>query len=235
MNRQAQSAVLFLLGAALLHAGSTSLYLRYVKAALQPLLLAAGVVLIVAAAATWWYERKQSAVEEAHSHREPRISWMLVLPLLALILVAPPALGSYSANRTGTALQEPVYYGKLPATGPLKLALVDYAGRAIYDNTKIKGRTIQIAGFLALGKDGTPYLVRMALSCCAADAQPVKVALTGDMPPVLQPDTWLLVTGTYSPRRMTDPVNGGPIPFLQVTRAAPVTEPADPYDETWNG
>ncbi|MFM9447840.1 TIGR03943 family putative permease subunit [Streptomyces acidiscabies] len=249
MNRQAQSAVLFLLGAALLHAGSTDLYLRYVKAGLQPLLLAAGVVLIVAAAATWWYERKQEPGEEfhsgagegesgepvGHSHREPRISWLLVLPLLALILVAPPALGSYSATRTGTALQEPVVYGKIPATGPLKLALVDYAGRAIYDNKNIKGREIQIAGFLALGKDGTPYLVRMALSCCAADAQPVKVALTGDIPPVLQPDTWLLITGTYSPKRRADPVNGGPIPFIQVTRAAPVAEPRDPYDETWNG
>ncbi|WP_338685308.1 TIGR03943 family protein [Streptomyces acidiscabies] len=255
MNRQAQSAVLFLLGAALLHAGSTDLYLRYVKAGLQPLLLAAGVVLIVAAAATWWYERKQAPGEEfhsgegegegegageseepgGHSHREPRISWLLVLPLLALILVAPPALGSYSATRTGTALQEPVVYGKIPATGPLKLALVDYAGRAIYDNKNIKGREIQIAGFLALGKDGTPYLVRMALSCCAADAQPVKVALTGNIPPVLQPDTWLLITGTYSPKRRADPVNGGPIPFIQVTRAAPVAEPRDPYDETWNG
>ncbi|KND34021.1 TIGR03943 family putative permease subunit [Streptomyces acidiscabies] len=235
MNRQAQSAVLFLLGAALLHAGSTDLYLRYVKAGLQPLLLAAGVVLIVAAAATWWYERKQAQSEESHAHREPRISWLLVLPLLALILVAPPALGSYSATRTGTALQEPVVYGKIPATGPLKLALVDYAGRAIYDNKNIKGREIQIAGFLALGKDGTPYLVRMALSCCAADAQPVKVALTGNIPPVLQPDTWLLITGTYSPKRRADPVNGGPIPFIQVTRAAPVAEPRDPYDETWNG
>ncbi|MDX3387101.1 TIGR03943 family protein [Streptomyces niveiscabiei] len=235
MNRQAQSAVLFLLGAALLHAGSTDLYLRYVKAGLQPLLLAAGAVLVVAAAATWWYERKQAGGEESHAHPEPRISWLLVLPLLALILVAPPALGSYSATRTGTALQEPVVYGKIPATGPLKLALVDYAGRAIYDNKTIKGREIQIAGFLALGKDGTPYLVRMALSCCAADAQPVKVALTGDIPPVLQPDTWLMVTGTYSPKRMADPVNGGPIPFIQVTRAAPVAEPKDPYDETWNG
>ncbi|MEX3100509.1 MULTISPECIES: TIGR03943 family protein [unclassified Streptomyces] len=235
MNRQAQSAVLFLLGAALLHAGSTDLYLRYVKAGLQPLLLAAGVVLVVAAAATWWYEREQAVGEESHAHPEPRVSWLLVLPLLALILVAPPALGSYSATRTGTALQEPVVYGKIPATGPLKLALVDYAGRAIYDNKTIKGRDIQIAGFLALGKDGTPYLVRMALSCCAADAQPVKVALTGDIPPVLQPDTWLTITGTYSPKRMADPVNGGPIPFIQVTRAAPVAEPKDPYDETWNG
>lgn len=56
MNRQAQAAVLFLTGAAVLHAGSTDLYLRYVKAGLQPLLLGAGVVLIVAAVATVWYE-----------------------------------------------------------------------------------------------------------------------------------------------------------------------------------
>ncbi|MDX3575262.1 TIGR03943 family protein, partial [Streptomyces sp. ID05-47C] len=58
MNRQAQSAVLFLLGASLLHAGTTDLYLRYVKAGLRPLLLAAGAVLIATALATAWYERR---------------------------------------------------------------------------------------------------------------------------------------------------------------------------------
>ncbi|MDX3532722.1 TIGR03943 family protein, partial [Streptomyces sp. ID05-39B] len=56
MNRQAQSAVLFLLGASLLHAGTTGLYLRYVKAGLQPLLLAAGGMLIATALATALYE-----------------------------------------------------------------------------------------------------------------------------------------------------------------------------------
>ena len=56
MNRQAQAAVLFLLGAAMLHAGLTDLYLRYVKAGLQPMLLASGAVLIAAALATAWYE-----------------------------------------------------------------------------------------------------------------------------------------------------------------------------------
>jgi uncharacterized membrane protein YcgQ (UPF0703/DUF1980 family) len=70
----------------------------------------------------------------------------------------------------------------------------------------------------------------MTLNCCAADAQPVKVALTGRVPPVLRPDTWLEVTGAYTPRRTTDPVNGAPIPFIEVTRAAPVPAPRDPYD-----
>ncbi|WP_328480646.1 TIGR03943 family protein [Streptomyces sp. NBC_00377] len=253
MNRQSQAAVLFLLGAALLHAGTTDLYLRYVKAGLRPLLLASGAILIVTALATAWYERRRArgrreeehehdqdrqdgrGREQGHVHPEPRVSWLLILPLLALILVAPPALGSYSATRTGTALQEPLAYPALPAADPLALSVVDYAGRAVYDHGRtLTGREIRLTGFVALDQDGTPYLVRMALNCCAADAQPVKVGLTGHIPPVLQPDAWLSVTGTYIPRTVHDPVNGGPIPFIEVTAAEPTPVPRDPYDESWN-
>ncbi|WP_055495418.1 TIGR03943 family protein [Streptomyces sp. TP-A0356] len=275
MNRQAQAAVLFLLGGAMLHAGTTDLYLRYVKAGLRPLLLAAGAVLIAAALATVWYELRRSRAARqrpaddgpydghgqgehkrsdghddrhgegersdgqdhghGHSHREPRISWLLVLPLFALILVAPPALGSYSAMRTGTALQPPLAYPALPSGDPVRLGLVDYAGRAAYGQGRSLGnRTVEIKGFVALDSGGTPYLVRMALNCCAADAQPVKVGLSGKLPPVLQPDSWLDVTGTYSGKRTKDPVNGGIVPFLDVVRARPVPTPSDPYDESWN-
>lgn len=243
MNRQAQTVVLFLTGGGLLHAGFTDLYLRYVKAGLRPLLIGAGVVLIAAAIATVWYGRKQSETrdpqdsQKAHTHREPRVSWLLVLPLLALVLVAPPAAGSYTAMRTGTALQEqPWGYPELPADGPLRLSVADYAGRAVYDKGRaLADRELKVTGFLALGGDGTPYLVRMALNCCAADAQPVKVALSGDLPAVLQPDTWIEVTGTYTPKQAKDPVNGTAIPFLDVTATKPVKAPQDPYDEAWNG
>ncbi|MEU9875205.1 TIGR03943 family putative permease subunit [Streptomyces phaeochromogenes] len=309
MNRQAQAAVLFLTGGAILHAALTDLYLRYVKAGLQPLLVAAGVVLIATAAATVWYERQAARMSggdgdqagrasagngpepehqheaaagtdadtgravdiaaeapartdasaqaqaqvgtpadlhgsesdrdhaHSHAHHEPRISWLLVLPLLALILVAPPALGSYSAMRTGTALQkQPWGFADLPAGDTIRLNLVDYAGRAAYDHGRsLDHRHIKIAGLLALDRDGTPYLVRMALSCCAADAQPVKIGLTGRIPPVLRPDSWLEVTGTYTAKQTKDPVNDGIIPFLDVTEVKPVKAPRDPYDESWNG
>lgn len=324
MNRQAQAAILFLVGAAVLHASVTDLYLRYVKAGLRPLLLPAGVVLIAAALTTLWYEIREHrasagrggagartghgaadgdgaagavavaksgaeagtggrASEEAHAepdgsldglvqghdgkngtdhgperehghdhgpdreyghgpdakhghgHREPWVSWLLVLPLLALILVAPPALGSYSAMRTGTALQKPFGYAKLPTGDPVALGLVDYASRAAYDHGHtLGGRRVKVVGFVALDRSGAPYLVRMALNCCAADAQPVKIGLSGRIPPVLRPDTWLEVTGRYSARRTEDPVNGGVIPYLAVDTAKPVPTPHDPYDESWN-
>ncbi|GGV82188.1 TIGR03943 family putative permease subunit [Streptomyces massasporeus] len=241
MNRLAQTALLFLLGATLLHAGTTDLYLRYVKEGLRPLVLLAGVVLIVTAAATLWYDRRGASTHDGGTpvhdhHREPRVSWLLTLPVLALILVAPPALGSYSATHTGTALTKPFGFPALPTgDAPLHLAVVDYAGRAIYDDGRaLRDRELKITGFVTLDREGAPYLVRMGLNCCAADAQPVKIALTGNVPPVLRPDTWLEITGTYTPRRTKDPVNDGPIPYLEVTTARPVPTPHDPYDETWN-
>lgn len=255
MNRLAQTALLFLLGATLLHAGTTDLYLRYVKEGLRPLVLLAGAVLIVTAAATLWYDRRGTPTQDrgtsAHDqgtstqdrgapthdrHREPRVSWLLALPILALILVAPPALGSYSAAHTGTALTKPFGFPALPAgDAPLQLAVADYAGRAIYDDGRaLRDRELKITGFVTLDREGAPYLVRMGLNCCAADAQPVKIALTGNVPPVLRPDTWLEITGTFTPRRTKDPVNDGPIPYLEVTTAKPVPTPHDPYDETWN-
>ncbi|MEW2084841.1 TIGR03943 family protein [Streptomyces sp. NPDC005283] len=243
MNRQAQAAVLFLVGGAVLRASFTDLYLRYVKAGLRPLLLVAGIVLIVAAIATVWYELRQPRTTQAnqperepdgrgHAHREPRISWLLVLPLFALILVAPPALGSYSATRTGTALQKPWGFPSLPAGDPLQLSVVDYAGRAVYDHGRsLAERRIRITGFVTLDRNGAPYLTRMVLNCCAADAQPVKIGLTGRIPSVMQPDSWLEVTGTYTTKQTKDPVNDGAIPFINISRARPVAAPHNQYEE----
>lgn len=243
MNRQAQAAVLFLIGGAVLRASFTDLHLRYVKAELRPLLIAAGVVLIAAAVATVWYELRERHADRrdpsggeqrehgGHGHREPRISWLLVLPLFALILVAPPAPGSFEANRAGTALQRPPGFPALPAGDPLRLNVADYAGRAVYDHGRSLGdRHITLTGFITLDPGGTPYLTRMALNCCAADAQAVKIGLTGRTPSAPKPDTWIEVTGTYTGKRTKDPVNGGAIPYIDVTRVKRVPAPSDQYD-----
>lgn len=255
MNRHAQAIMLLLLGGAMLRAGSTDLYLRYVKAGLHPLLLGAGAVLVVAAIATICYEWRRPrggagatqanqtrhehhddvghANHAGHAHREPRISWLLLLPLFALMLLAPPPLGSYTAIRAGTALQPPLALVALPAGEPLQLSVVDYAGRAVYDHGRsLGGRRVTLTGFIAYDQNGKPYLTRMILNCCAADAQPIKIGLSGQVPPVPQPDTWLEVTGTYTNKQTTDPVNNGPIPFIDISQTRPVPPPPDQY-ESW--
>ena len=245
VNRQAQAVVLFLIGGAVLQAGFTDLYLRYVKAGLRPFLIAAGVVLIVAAVATRLVraarprrtrERPEPSTGPSthdghgHAHREPRVAWLLVLPVLALMLVAPPALGSYSASRTGTALQTSRRASPtLPAGDPLRLSVVDYAGRAVYDQGRsLDDRRIKVTGFVALDGDGAPYLARMILNCCAADAQPVKVGLTGETP--ARPAARHLARGHrhLHRKRTKDPVNDGVIPVHQRHQPLPVKAPAGP-------
>jgi uncharacterized repeat protein (TIGR03943 family) len=243
VNREAQGVVLFVVGGAVLRASLTDQFLRYVRAGLRPFLLVAGVILIVAAIATLWYElRPARATQEdqsetdhhdghGHGHREPRIAWLLVLPVFALVVVVPPALGSYTANHTGTALQRPPGFPALPAGDPLKITVLDYATRAVYDDGRSLGdRRIEITGFISVGDHGVPYLTRIVLSCCAADALPVKVGLSGQVPPGLRPDSWLQIIGTYSKKEIKDGVNGGTIPFIDVSQATPVRAPHDQYE-----
>jgi putative membrane protein len=251
VNRQAQGIVLFVLGGAVLHAGLTDLYLRYVRAGLRPFLLVAGVVLIVTAIATLWYELRPARTApgpegsgheqglgpedghgHGHGHREPKVSWLLVLPLFALIVVFPPALGAYAADRTGTGLQRPLGFDTLPAQDPLQLTVIDYAGRAVFDHGRTLGRRpVQIVGFITVGSRGTLFLTRMTLNCCAADALPIKVALTGQVPPTLPRDAWFQVTGTYAAQQIKDDVNGKAIPFIQVSQITSVPAPADEYQD----
>jgi uncharacterized repeat protein (TIGR03943 family) len=236
VNREAQATIMFLLGGALVRAGSTNLFLRYVKPGSRPLLLGAGIVLIITAIITIWYEWRPQATDHdqhshEHGHREPRTSWLMVLPLLALILVSPPALGSYSAGRIGTALQPAMVSPTVPAGDPVQLSVVDYAGHAVYDHGRsLTNRRIELSGFITPGPGATIYLTRMVLNCCAADAWPVKIALTGHVPPIVQPDSWLEVIGTYTSEQTKDPLNNRPIPYINVTQAKPVPAPANPYD-----
>jgi putative membrane protein len=233
VNRETQGVVLLLVGGSVLYASLTDLHLRYVKAGLRPLLLVAAAVLIATAVATLWRElrRRGRRADGAHGHREPRISWLLMLPVFALMLAAPPALGSYAANRAGTGIQEPPGFADLPAGDPVRLRVLDYATRAVYDRGRsLTGRHVRLTGFLTTGPGGTPLITRMFLSCCAADAQPVKVAMVGRVPVGMKPDSWIEIVGTYTARQVKDDVNGRPIPFVDVEQATRVSPPRERYE-----
>ncbi|GIF68435.1 membrane protein [Asanoa ishikariensis] len=239
MNRQAQGVVLLLLGGAVLKASLTDVYLRYVKEGLQPFLIAAGAVLVVAAVVTLAHDLRQQLrgtknEKDSHDHsgHGPTVGWLLVLPVIGLLLVAPPALGSFAAGQSGTALSSQAIsdYPPLPPGDPAKISVLEYASRAIYDNgTSIGDRTVQMSGFVSPGVAGELLLTRMILSCCAADGRPIKLGMTGGAPVDLPADTWIEVTGKYSSKAGTDPVNGEQIPYIDVQTWVRIEPPRNQY------
>ncbi|MEH1011862.1 TIGR03943 family protein [Micromonospora sp. CPCC 206060] len=263
MNRQAQAVVLLLLGGAVLKASFTDLYLRYVKEGLRPFLIAAALVLIVAAVMTLWYDLRPAAANEPDGepdhghdhgpdhghdhgpdhghdhgtgggHHEPRVGWLLILPVLGLLLIAPPALGSYAAGQAGTALasQQVSDYPPLPEGDPVRITMLDYASRALFDKGQSIGdRRVTLTGFVAGGgPGGEPILARMILSCCAADGRPIKLGMAGNAPAGLAEDTWIEVTGRYSDRVAKDPVNEADIPYVIVESWREVPVPKQQYE-----
>jgi uncharacterized repeat protein (TIGR03943 family) len=235
--------VLLLIGGTLLKIAIAGTFLRYVKPGARPLLLAAGAVLLVVAAASLWQALLSDRIPGAHAagsaqhpdhdevHRS-RIGWLLLAPALALLVISPPALGSFEASRSGTALSAPAdsEFPPLPAGDPARISVLDYATRAVFDQgASLQGHHVRLSGFVMMSPSGTPYLARMVITCCAADAQPIKVGLAGAVPAGLNSGAWIEVTGAYSSRTTTDEVNTETIPFIEVSTSRPIPAPSEQY------
>ncbi|MDX3689559.1 TIGR03943 family protein [Streptomyces europaeiscabiei] len=153
--------------------------------------------------------------DHGHDHSTPpRVAWLLLLPALSLLFYAPPAIGAYTASREApkaVTVTEQGDFDPLPTTSPLPITLTDFTRRVQQDRDRaIDGRTVRMTGFVTPDKetsvedgddggDGTAawYLTRVIFSCCAADAQFVKVRVHGTPPPPA--DTWVSLTGTWHP------------------------------------
>ncbi|MFC9506351.1 TIGR03943 family putative permease subunit [Streptomyces sp. NPDC057002] len=248
MRRYGPAVLLALVGAAILRVSLFSeLYLRYVQAGLRPYLVASGVGLVLLGAVVGVVVRtsgehdgheesggeEHEGREDGHTHGPagPRVAWLLALPALALLLFPPPALGSYSAEREAAqrAAQGVGGFPALPSGNPLDLTLGEFGSRALYDSSRsLKGRTVRLTGFVTRDGDGTWYVTRLLVSCCAADATTGKAEVRGaDAPPV---DTWVTVTGTWQPRGELGTDSAWP-PVLDVTSVRRVPQPDNPYEK----
>jgi uncharacterized repeat protein (TIGR03943 family) len=239
VNRLSQAVVMLLLGGALLKVTITDVFLRYVKAGLRPVLIVAAVLLIAAAIMTIWYELRPAPADHSdddghgHGHHEPRIGWLLMLPVLGLLLFTPPALGAYSAGQAGSvALQSgDSNYPPLPAGDPVPDSLLDYASRAVFDSGKsLAGRNIQLTGFVTPGSGGHTMLARIVLTCCAADGRPIKIGLNGPLTVDAAANSWVQVIGAYSPQVGKDPVSKSDVAYFTVKSWQQIGEPTQPYD-----
>jgi uncharacterized repeat protein (TIGR03943 family) len=238
MRRETQNVLLVLVGGALLKISFTGAYLRYVKPSHQWLLITGGLVMVLLAAVSIVRELRGSRDLDGHGHsHSARSAWLLVLPVLAVFLVGPPALGADSVARAdGNALAAPdstegegsELFPALPAGDPIALPLSDFSARAAWDRGhSVDNRTVRLTGFIVQDGQDT-YVARLAIACCAADGFPVKVKLVGKELSNMSNDSWVEVDVTLEPGSATRANEYVPSATVQALRRIP--QPEDTYE-----
>ena len=253
LSREVQSVLLILLGTAITRISVTDVYLRYVKETIRPFLILTGLLLLVLGILALIdvvrdSREKPAAAEvdegaemhDGHGHTHMRIAWLLLLPVLSILLIAPPALGAYSAARDpSTVIQPATTFDPLPPDNPLRLPLSEYAVRAVWGGeSSLQGHTFELEGFvtpvpdgkqttnLPDGQSGNWWLSRMSLSCCAADARATRILAVGakDLPA----NTWVRMRARYLPGGPTN--SDKAIPWIQVEEIKVIPQPSNPYE-----
>ncbi|MCF6737640.1 TIGR03943 family protein, partial [Blastococcus sp. KM273129] len=227
MARVIQQLLLVLLGGVVLRTALTDAHLAYVQPGFRPLLVGAGAVLLALAAAGLLGTRRHADDghhhdghhhdghhhdghhhdghhhdghhHDGHHHDVAPSTWLLVLPVAVLLLVAPPALGAFTAERQAQPIAVPAGARSSAALlGPddegadhRTLTLLEYGIHALAPGSPaLTGRSVRLQGF-ALPRDGGGwYVARIRIGCCAADAVPIAVVLSG-APEDLEEGEWV--------------------------------------------
>jgi uncharacterized repeat protein (TIGR03943 family) len=233
MSRETTNVLLLLVGGALLKITIDGTYLRYVRPTAKPWVLAAALVMIGLAAVSIARDIAAHHQVEIHQHTG-RWIWLLMLPVLAMVLITPPALGADAVLRTGNrtaptlAQQRKATFPPLPNTAVTPLTVTDFITRSVWDTSNsLNHRTVALTGFV-VHENETNYIARLVITCCAADATPMKVALTGHQADQLPNDQWIEATGTLHPNSAT--TANGYTPTITVTSLTTVDPPSDPYE-----
>ncbi|GII95807.1 TIGR03943 family putative permease subunit [Sinosporangium siamense] len=227
MSRWSQNLTLILLGGAVVWISAfTTSYLNYVKAGFQPFLIAAGV--IVAALGVLGLVRRPAAHEHA-----PRVAWLMTLPVFAIVLIAPPALGSFAASRSQRPPEPPAnaeYDPISAAGGPADMKIAEFLARAFGDKKKsLTGKSVRLTGFVTPSKKkGQWYVTRMSIACCAADGYALQVAVLGA--PAPKADSWVEVTGTWVPPKWKKLPSGMVFAEIAAAHVQPIKPPSEPYE-----
>ena len=247
MRRDVGSVIVVLLGAALLRLAVSGDYLSYVKPGLRwPLLLGAalvfGIGLVTAisdlhAAPTRTADNGDPTIEVGDftiPEGAPKVAWLLMLPMITIAMITPPALGSFTAARQSQSVAQPLSQASpLPAGDPVVVTVGDFAGRAVWDaGVTLAGRRVAVDGFATPAPDGGWYLTRLYLSCCAADAVANRIRIVGhDGQPAVRPPgnkQWVRVVGSWVAGGGTGKPDA--IPWLAATGLAVILMPADSYE-----
>jgi uncharacterized repeat protein (TIGR03943 family) len=228
----AGGTISMLVGAVVLRLTLTDTYRRYVRPEMGRWLLIAGVAVIVLGLVTLVQALRRVQPPEAHGHVDEHahgvgVGWLLLAPIAALLLVAPPTLGSYGVARAGTVNIRPgkaIFHPLKRDARPVPMTLLEYVERAFeHHGASLDHAPVQLTGFVAGADEGGFRLARYQIACCAADATPVVVRVVGTSGEPPTEDQWVTVTGTFEP-------GDEELPKLAATTVVEIPAPEDPYE-----
>jgi uncharacterized repeat protein (TIGR03943 family) len=162
--------------------------------------------------------------DHAHDHDHPsRVGLMLVAPLVAVLLVAPTALGSSAASARTLVVDPSAQLGPLPPVidGVVTIGLLEVMQRAAQGTAGgLEGLQLRLIGFVSERFDGGFVISRFRIACCAADALVASVRVVGSPAPRL--DEWVVVIGAWDADE--------PDVSVIATSVDREPAPANPYD-----
>jgi uncharacterized repeat protein (TIGR03943 family) len=241
-----RAAVAAALGTAFIYLALGGGYKDYVRPAMGPYLLVASTILVAVGALGVFRPGGRDPHDIDPSPRPmPSRSVVTILalaPVFVVIGVAPAPLGSYAVALRSRAARVPTrsVFPPLPPreADAVPLSLSDFISRAEYDpGASLRGVRVRLVGRVtpdpeSLGSEF--WLVRFAIYCCAADAIPLRVFVSGS--PVRAPptDAWVEVTGRWRPAPMRPPGVFDPnvVVVVDADGLRVVDQPEDPYDGT---
>ena len=229
MSSDAGAALTAVIGVVLARLSIQGTFRRYVRPGMGLWLAVAGVLLALLGVIVLWRHRRGDDDHSDHEHGGKWVAWLLLAPVLALLLIAPKALGAYSLGHTGSAVKVRSGGGVFAPldrqAGPHEMSMLEFDQRA-FEGTQgasFNGMTVRLVGFVAPA-DGEGFLVaRYSIACCAADALAATAQVVGWDGPIPARDRWVEVEGTFEP--------GGEVnPRLVTTSVTPIPVPDDPYE-----
>jgi uncharacterized repeat protein (TIGR03943 family) len=161
MTDEVGATTVLLVGALLVRLAVTGAYERYVRAGMGAWLLVAGILLALLGLFGVVRALRGAAAEDSHEHHgHERAGWLLLIPVVALLLVAPPALGSFGVDRnTVVAVSSGGRtFASLSSGEPVPMTLLEFDERAAdHDGASFGTVRVQLTGFVARAADGDGF------------------------------------------------------------------------------
>lgn len=151
----------------------------------------------------------------------------VLLPVVAILVLPPAALGSYAASRRSLSSGLVASAPALEAGDAVTLAAVAAAGWSDDARRSLVSRAGSRVSFegIVTKREGQAadefMLTRFIVSCCVADALSVQVRVVGAPPGQFEEDDWVRVSGAFYPV--------GQEVVVDASEIEPIPQPDDPY------